>query len=89
MQGVGMGAMLEPKLLASNDRGALAKMVVTLFDYWNVTTEYQSLLLGLASTNRASLSRYRKGEQIGASRGQYDRDGHLLAFYNNFRLLFG
>ena len=83
-----MGAMLEPKLLASNDRGALAKMVLTLFDHWNLTTEDQALLLGLASTNRAALSRYRKGEPIGASRDQYDRVGHLLAIHKNLRLLF-
>ena len=83
-----MGAMLEPKLLASNDRGALAKMVLTLFDHWNLTTEDQAMLLGLASTNRAALSRYRKGEPIGASRDQYDRVGHLLAIHKNLRLLF-
>lgn len=80
--------MLEPQVLASNDRGALAKMVLTLFDHWNLTTEDQALLLGLASTNRAALSRYRKGEPIGASRDQYDRVGHLLAIHKNLRLLF-
>ena len=88
MQGGGMGAMLEPQVLASNDRGALAKMVLTLFDHWNLTTEDQAMLLGLASTNRAALSRYRKGEPIGASRDQYDRVGHLLAIHKNLRLLF-
>ena len=88
MQGGGMGAMLEPQVLASKDRGALAKMLLTLFDHWNLTTEDQALLLGLASTNRAALSRYRKGEPIGASRDQYDRVGHLLAIHKNLRLLF-
>lgn len=83
-----MGAMLEPQVLASKDRGALAKMILTLFDHWNLTTEDQALLLGLASTNRAALSRYRKGEPIGASRDQYDRVGHLLAIHKNLRLLF-
>ena len=42
MQGVGMGAMLEPQVLASKDRGALAKMLLTLFDHWNLTTEDQA-----------------------------------------------
>jgi hypothetical protein len=83
-----MGAMLEPQVLASKDRGALAKMILMLFDHWNLTTEDQALLLGLASTNRAALSRYRKGEPIGASRDQYDRVGHLLAIHKNLRLLF-
>ena len=88
MQGVGMGAMLEPQVLTSNDRGALAKMLLTLFDHWNLTTEDQALLLGLASSNRSALSRYRKGEPIGASRDQYDRVGHLLAIHKNLRWLF-
>ena len=83
-----MGAMLEPQVLASNDRGALAKMLLTLFEHWNLTTEDQAMLLGLASSNRAALSRYRKGEPIGASRDQYDRVGHLLAIHKNLRLLF-
>jgi hypothetical protein len=83
-----MGAMLEPQVLASKDRGALAKMILMLFDHWNLTTEDQALLLGLASTNRAALSRYRKGEPIGTSRDQYDRVGHLLAIHKNLRLLF-
>ena len=46
------------------------------------------MLLGLASSNRAALSRYRKGEPIGTSRDQYDRVGHLLAIHKNLRLLF-
>ena len=83
-----MGAMLEPQVLASNDRGALAKMVLTLFEHWNLTTEDQAMLLGLASSNRAALSRYRKGEPIGTSRDQYDRVGQLLAIHKNLRLLF-
>ena len=80
--------MLEPQVLASNDRGALAKMLLTLFEHWNLTTEDQAMLLGLASSNRAALSRYRKGEPIGTSRDQYDRVGHLLAIHKNLRLLF-
>ncbi len=80
--------MLEPQVLASKDRGALAKMLLTLFDHWNLTTEDQAMLLGLASSNRAALSRYRKGEPIGTSRDQYDRVGHLLAIHKNLRLLF-
>ena len=83
-----MGAMLELQVLASNDRGALAKMLLTLFEHWNLTTEDQAMLLGLASSNRAALSRYRKGEPIGTSRDQYDRVGHLLAIHKNLRLLF-
>jgi hypothetical protein len=73
---------------ASEDRGALAKMVMTLLDHWNLSTEDQAALLGIAVSNRAALTRYRKGEAIGTSRDQYERVGHLLGIHKNLRLLF-
>ncbi len=83
-----MGAVLEPQTTATQDRGALAKMVMTLLDHWKLTTEDQATLLGIASNNRAALTRYRKGEPIGTSRDQYERVGHLLGIHKNLRLLF-
>lgn len=74
--------------LATQDRGALAKMVMNLFDHWNLSTEDQASLLGLATSNRAALTRYRKGEPVGTSRDQYERVGHLLAIHRNLRALF-
>jgi hypothetical protein len=74
--------------IAAQDRGALAGMVMNLFDHWNLSTEDQASLLGLASSNRAALTRYRKGEPIGTSRDQYERVGHLLAIHRNLRALF-
>jgi hypothetical protein len=44
-----MGAVLERKASASQDRGALAKMVMTLLEHWKLTTEDQAALLGIAS----------------------------------------
>jgi uncharacterized protein (DUF2384 family) len=73
---------------ASQDRGALARMVMNLLDHWNLGTEDQAALLGIASSNRAALTRYRKGEPIGTSRDQYERVGHLLGIHKNLRLLF-
>ena len=73
---------------ASQDRGALAKMVMTLLDHWKLTTEDQAALLGIAASNRAALTRYRKGEAIGTSRDQFERVGHLLGIHKNLRLLF-
>ena len=72
----------------SEDKGALARMVMTLFDHWQLSTEDQAALLGLAPGNRAALARYRKGEPIGASRDQLERVGHLLGIHKNLRLLF-
>ncbi len=83
-----MRAMLEQQTTATQDRGALAKMVMTLLDHWKLTTEDQAALLGIASNNRTALTRYRKGEPIGTSRDQYERVGHLLGIHKNLRLLF-
>jgi hypothetical protein len=83
-----MGAVLEHQITASEDRGALAKMVMTLLDHWELTTEDQAALLGIAPTNRAALTRYRKGAPIGTNRDQYERVGHLLGIHKNLRLLF-
>ena len=90
--GAYMGAHIktapERQTTASENRGALAKMVMTLLDHWALTTEDQAALLGIALTNRAALTRYRKGDPIGTSRDQYERVGHLLGIHKNLRLLF-
>ena len=83
-----MQTATERRVISSKDRGALAKMVMRLFDHWNLSTVDQAVLLGLAETNRGALTRYRKGEPIGTSRDQYERIGHLLAIHKNLRLLF-
>jgi uncharacterized protein (DUF2384 family) len=83
-----MSAVLERQTPVSPDRGALARMVMTLLDHWKLTTEDQAALLGIAASNRAALTRYRKGEPIGTSRDQYERVGHLLGIHKNLRLLF-
>lgn len=83
-----MSAVLEQQTTATQDRSALAKMVMTLVDHWKLTTEDQAALLGIAANNRAALTRYRKGEPIGTSRDQYERVGHLLGIHKNLRLLF-
>jgi Protein of unknown function (DUF2384) len=83
-----MNAVLDSLPVVSEDRGALAKMVMTLLDHWKLPTDDQAALLGLATSNRSALMRYRKGEAIGTSRDQYERVGHLLGIHKNLRLLF-
>jgi len=83
-----MSTLLEHQTITSNDRGALAKVVMTLFDHWKLMEEDQALLMGLAPANRAALTRYREGEPIGTSRDQYERVGHLLAIHKNLHSLF-
>lgn len=77
-----------PVRAASHDREATAKMLMKLFDLWELSTEEQLEALGLASGNRAALSRYRRGDPIPASRDTQDRAGYLLAIHKNLRLLF-
>ncbi len=83
-----MNAVPESVAAVAEDRGALAKMMMALLDHWKLPTEDQAALLGLATSNRAALARYRKGEPIGTSRDQYERVGHLLGIHKNLRLLF-
>jgi len=72
----------------AEERGALAKMVMTLLEHWKLSTEDQAALLGIATSNRAALSNYRKGKPIGTSRDHYERVGHLLGIHKSLRLLF-
>ena len=41
----------------AEDRGALARMVMKLLDHWQLSTEDQAALLGLATSNRPALRR--------------------------------
>lgn len=74
--------------LPSKDRGALARMVIQLFDLWGLTVNDQLAILGLAAGNRAAIARYRRGQPLANQRDQLDRVGHLLAVHKNLRLLF-
>lgn len=79
---------LAPTLADSIDRKAIAGMLTQLFDHWKLTTEEQLDALGFATSNRAVLSRYRRGEPISGSRDTLERAGHLLGIHKNLRLLF-
>ena len=70
------------------DRSELAKMVMNLFAHWDLSTEDQLALLGLATDNRAALSRYRKGVPLAQSRDLMDRVGILMGIHKSLRLLF-
>lgn len=83
-----MSAAIEREPGAQQDRGALARMVMTLLEHWKLSTEDQAALLGIAASNRAALTRYRKGEPIGTSRDQFERVAHLLGIHKSLRLLF-
>lgn len=73
---------------SEQNRGALAKMVTRAFEHWKLGTEEQLAMLGLATNNRAALSRYRKGEPLATNRDLLERAGHVLAIHKNLRLAF-
>jgi hypothetical protein len=70
------------------DRKAIAGMLMKLFDHWRLSTEEQLDVLGFSPTNRAVLTKYRRGEAISGSRDTLERAGHLLGIHKNLRLLF-
>jgi len=45
-------------------------------------------LLGLSTTNRAALTRYRKGEPLASNRDLVERVGILMGIHRSLRLLF-
>lgn len=59
-----------------------------LFEHWQLTTEEQLALLGLSTTNRGVLTRYRKGDPLAANRDLLERVGILLGVHKALRLLF-
>ena len=69
-------------------RAALAKMVIRLFELWKISTQDQTILLGLSGSGRMSIMRYRKGGPLADNRDLLDRVGNLLAMHRSLRLLF-
>ena len=70
------------------DRGAIAKMVMTMLAHWKLSTEDQAALLGIAATNRSALARYRNGVK-GQFPPRYETAGQLAGlmtqmFWYNF-----
>lgn len=70
------------------DRGAIARMLMQLFEHWQLETVEQLNSLGLSTNNRGALTRYRKGAPLSKNRDLLDRAGHLLGIHKNLRLLF-
>ena len=50
-----MEAVAEREVTASQDRGALAKMVMTLLDHWKLSTEDQAALFDLPPSCRTKV----------------------------------
>jgi transcriptional regulator with XRE-family HTH domain len=77
-----------PDLKTRESRTQLARMIVQLLDHWQLNATDQSLLLGLSSQSRSTLSRYRRGEPLADSADLLARAGHLLGIHKALRILF-
>jgi hypothetical protein len=69
-------------------RGALAKMVIKLFNLWRLSTADQLELLGLSPKSRTLLAKYARGDVLPESRDVLDRVGLLLSIHKSLRLLY-
>jgi transcriptional regulator with XRE-family HTH domain len=69
-------------------RTRLAKLVVALFDRWELAPPEQAVLLGLSPGSRSTLSRYRRGEPLADSADLLARAGHLLGIHKSLRIIF-
>ncbi|MDA8089298.1 MAG: MbcA/ParS/Xre antitoxin family protein [Nitrospiraceae bacterium] len=69
-------------------RLALTKIVMKLFDLWELGVEDQLACLGLFTGSRRTLDRYRKGAPFANHRDLMDRVGNLLAIHQSLRILY-
>ncbi len=78
-----------PPVSSDKDRAKLAKMLIRLFELWQLDTESQLTLLGLSPSSRAMLSRYRQGTTpLPFAKDILDRAGWLLAIHQALRSLY-
>ena len=78
----------EVDLRQRGNRERLARLIVSLFERWQLAPADQALLLGLSPDSRATLARYRKGEPLADSADLLARVGHLLGIHKSLRIIF-
>ena len=78
-----------PPLAEEQTRTDLARVLVALFDRWQLPTDSQLSLLGLSPESRKLLGLYRRGERgLPNQRDALDRAGYLVGIHKGLRLLF-
>ena len=70
------------------DRAALARMLMRLFDVWDLTLQEQLCLLGYSPKSLHVIRRYRDGASLTNRPGLLKRVGLLLGIHKNLRLIF-
>ena len=66
------------------DRKVLAKRIVGVFRSWKLSTNEQSMILGLPANDRSTINRYANGHPVAQNHDLLWRIGNILAI---FRLL--
>lgn len=75
--------------LSNEEKAKLVKMIMRLFDHWQLNTASQLILLGLSPTSRAVLLRYRsEPSSLHISQDTLDRIGWLLVIHQSLRSLY-
>lgn len=76
----------EHAALSTTERKQQTRMIMQLFDHWNLTYKQQAIALGLSPNTGTSISKYKNGEQyLPLLRDIQDRIGHLLAIHKYLR----
>lgn len=76
------------KTVSEHNRSRISKMLIILFEHWNLSTKDQLGLLGVSKNNRSLLQRYRRGGPFTNDRDKLDRVAILLSIHKSLRLLF-
>ncbi len=69
-------------------RKRLAKLIMNLFDRWNLAEVDQAILLGFLPENLTKLTEYRNGQPFEDSQELMVRSGLFLGIHHSLRLLF-
>ena len=75
-------------LSSPESRLRATKMVMALFDHWQLSSSDQLMLLGLSENSKSSLNRYRRGGAIANRRNTQDHVDILLGIHARLRTLF-
>lgn len=67
---------------------ALTKMIMKLFELWELNTQEQLELLGHHPNSRSNLTRYRDGHAFSSNRDLMERVGNLLGIHKSLRIIF-
>lgn len=80
--------MNEDPLRVIPDSSRAAKMLIELFDRWQLTTREKLSLLGLPMSRRRVLAKYRAGRPLEDDRDKLERMKILLQIHGALRTLF-